>query len=525
MGVNFSGLLAVGKVNLRLNKPSSHTRLWSRLAILDVAWGGVSPLAAYLLRDGTVFYPKSVGIYCGIALLASVLVFQWYQTSSPIARFYSIRDALQLLKACFLITAISAVASFLLTRLEEAPRSIPVLQFLVLASGLVGARMLLRLRDTHREIRTKNTQADKAEHVIIVQGTRLAWFFSKMLEELAAGEYQIVAVLDERPSLKHRSLNGYPIIGVPADLERVVADYAIHGVHIDKLIIAARPHELTRSAWDEVCRVCRMSKITIEILPELLMLKGASYVQDNTVIPPEDAVLPTQSSALRLDRPFWRLKRVFDVTTALIVVIVLSPIAVIVTVLVLLDVGAPVVFWQQRIGRNGALFHLYKFRSLHTLFDRLTKQRREAQQPSPFGQFLQKTRLDELPQLWNVLRGDMSLIGPRPLLLADQPTDARVRLLVRPGLTGWAQVCGGKIISTEEKSALDEWYIQHASFLLDLKIMIRTISMLLVGDCRDDKAIAIALANSLGETPVPLAVTEPERVSRADSRVQHAGAG
>src|SRR6202012_5758312 len=142
------------KANRRLGKPSSHTRLLSsRISILDVVWGGLSPLVAYLLRDGTILRPSGVITYCGVAILASLLVFQWFQTSSPMSRFYSIRDAFELTKACILVAALSAVASFVLTRLEEAPRSIPILHFLLLASGLLGARLLLRLSDTRREIR------------------------------------------------------------------------------------------------------------------------------------------------------------------------------------------------------------------------------------------------------------------------------------------------------------------------------------------------------------------------------------
>jgi lipopolysaccharide/colanic/teichoic acid biosynthesis glycosyltransferase len=195
-----------------------------------------------------------------------------------------------------------------------------------------------------------------------------------------------------------------------------------------------------------------------------------------------------------LDRPFWALKRAGDLVLALVSAVVLSPIAVAVCGLVLLDVGVPVVFWQQRVGRNGAPLYLYKFRTLQTLFDRQTKERRLAQEPSAIGRFLQTTRLDELPQLWNIISGDMSLVGPRPLLPADQPDDLEVRLMVRPGLSGWAQVCGGKLISADEKNALDAWYIRHASPWLDLKIIIRTIWMLsATGDRRDEKAISIAM--------------------------------
>jgi lipopolysaccharide/colanic/teichoic acid biosynthesis glycosyltransferase len=488
----------VVKANRRLGKPSSHTRLLSRVAVWDVVWGGLSPLAAYLLRDGTILRPNGVLVYCGVAFLTSLTVFQWFQISSPLSRFYSLRDGFELVKACVLIAALSAAASFVLTRLEEAPRSIPILHFMLLTSGLLGARLLLRLRETHRETRT-SISSRRVEHVLIIGASRLAWFFSKMLEELAPGVYQIVAILDESPKLRHRSLNGYPIIGAAADLDKVIADYALHGVQIDKVVLAAQPEDLPGAAWVEIRRVCATLGIGLEILPERLL---SGPVPDNDDIAAyqdaaEIAVVPQDVFEDQLQRPFWKIKRVLDFTIALVVAIVLSPVFLIVLALASLDVGAPVIFWQQRVGRNGTPLHLYKFRTLKTLFDPQTKEKREAQDPSAIGRFLRKTRLDELPQLWNVMSGEMSLIGPRPLLPIDQPQGQSLRLTVRPGVTGWAQICGGTLITPEEKNALDEWYIRHASLFLDFAIVLRTVGMLIQGDRRNDRAIAIALVEKV----------------------------
>jgi lipopolysaccharide/colanic/teichoic acid biosynthesis glycosyltransferase len=483
----------VAKANRRLQSPSSHTRLLSRVLVLDVIWGGASPIAAFLLRDGTIQRPASVAVYCGIAFLTSLLVFQWFRTSSPIARFYSIRDALELVKACVLIAALSAVATFLLTRLEEAPRSIPILHLLLLASGLLGARILLRLRDSHHEARVPHSAA-KTEHVVIIEATRLAWFFSKMVEEVVApGSHQIVAILDSRPKMKHRSLNGYPIVGAPEDLEKVIADYATHGVQIDTVVLAAQPDALAPAVWQEVSRACQVRDITLEVLPERLMSERSEANQIAPVGSPTTTQVVQVELPESLKRRFWRIKRVLDLAVTMTLTIALSPLIVAVCLLVMLDVGTPVVFWQRRLGRNGAPLHLYKFRTLHTLFDRRTMEKREAQLPSSVGKFLRATRLDELPQLWNVLSGGMSIIGPRPLLPIDQPQDTTLRLAVRPGLTGWAQICGGRLISIEEKNALDEWYIRHASFTLDAVIILRTIGMVLTGEKRDETAIITAL--------------------------------
>ena len=295
--------------------------------------------------------------------------------------------------------------------------------------------------------------------------------------------------------MKHRSLNGYPIIGSPADLDQVLADYVMHGVRIDQVVLAARPQELSENTWDEVTRICRTRHISAEVLPERLM-SGEPLNDNNAIFGSPIGEVPTgleRGLVLSLERPFWTIKRGADFVVALGVLVLTSPIALIVCSLVLLDVGIPVVFWQQRVGRNGAPLYLYKFRTLRAPFDRRTKQPREAQSPSPIGRFLRATRLDELPQVWNILSGDMCVVGPRPLLAADQPADATVRLSVRPGLTGWAQICGGKLITPEEKTALDEWYIRHASLKLDAVIVLRTIWMLLTSDRRDEKAISTAL--------------------------------
>jgi lipopolysaccharide/colanic/teichoic acid biosynthesis glycosyltransferase len=480
----------VGKANRRLRKPSSYTRLLSRVPVYDIAWGSLSPVVAFLLRDGTIYSPGVVMAYCGAALLASLLVFQWFQTGSPIVRFYSLRDAVELIKACALVAALSAGTLFLISRLEDAPRAVPVLHFLLLGAGLLTIRTAIGLTEARHDRGTR--QANKAvRHVLIIQASRLAWFFCKMVEELDPGDFQIVAILDERPAMRHRSLNGYPIIGAPNEIEKVVADYARHGVRVDQVVVAALPENLSGMGWDEISRTCRTHNIELEVLPERLMPPSPA-VEPAPLAATADPLAEEEVRAL-VDRPFWKIKRAADFAMALSVLVLTLPLTLIVLALVLFDVGIPTVFWQQRVGRNGAPLYLYKFRTLHGPFHPRTKQRRDEQAPSPIGRFLRSTRLDELPQIWNVLSGDMSLVGPRPLLAADQPPNTTLRLSVRPGLTGWAQICGGKLISTEEKNALDEWYIRHASLRLDAAIVLRTVWMLLTSDRRAEQAIATAL--------------------------------
>ena len=181
-------------------------------------------------------------------------------------------------------------------------------------------------------------------------------------------------------------------------------------------------------------------------------------------------------------RPYWRVKRILDTAAAIAGLIVLAPVMAVVALLVALDVGLPVAFPQQRPGLGGRPFRLYKFRTMGPSHDGEGHRIPDSERLSAIGRFLRRTRLDELPQLYHVLTGDMSFIGPRPLLPVDQSPTYATRLLVRPGITGWAQVTGGRDIPALDKAALDIWYVQNASLRLDLEILVRTVPLLLFGE-------------------------------------------
>ncbi len=173
------------------------------------------------------------------------------------------------------------------------------------------------------------------------------------------------------------------------------------------------------------------------------------------------------------------LKRAFDIFVATLMLLALAPVMLLVASLVRVRMGAPVLFRQQRPGRGGRPFMLYKFRSMlegESLPD--------AQRLTPLGALLRRASLDELPQLLNVLRGDMSLVGPRPLLMEYLPLysarQAR-RHEVLPGITGWAQVNGRNATSWPERLELDVWYVEHQSFGLDLKILWLTLARVFSG--------------------------------------------
>jgi len=172
------------------------------------------------------------------------------------------------------------------------------------------------------------------------------------------------------------------------------------------------------------------------------------------------------------------LKRIIDIIGALVGLIVSSPIMLIVSLIIYLTMGRPVFFKQLRPGLNGKPFVIYKFRTMLDLRDKDGNLLPDEKRITAIGKFLRSTTLDELPEFWNVLKGDMSLVGPRPLLVEYlpryTPEQAR-RHNVKPGMTGWAQVNGRNAITWEEKFKLDVWYVDNWNIPLDLKIIFLTI--------------------------------------------------
>lgn len=179
------------------------------------------------------------------------------------------------------------------------------------------------------------------------------------------------------------------------------------------------------------------------------------------------------------------LKRVFDFCISLLALVFLAPVILFVSFLIAVKLGRPVLFRQTRPGVNGDSFEMVKFRTMTDARNENGELLLDAERMTRFGSFLRDTSLDELPELWNVLKGDMSLVGPRPLLmeyLSLYSEEQYRRHEVRPGVTGWAQIRGRNAISWEEKFKLDVWYVDNHSFWLDLKILFATVKKVLVRD-------------------------------------------
>ena len=172
------------------------------------------------------------------------------------------------------------------------------------------------------------------------------------------------------------------------------------------------------------------------------------------------------------------MKRFCDIVLSLFLLLILSPVILITAFAARIRLGSPVLFQQIRPGKNEELFTLKKFRTMTNTKNSGGILLSDAERLTSFGKFLRKTSLDELPQLWNVLKGDMSFVGPRPLLveyLSLYNIEQKRRHEVRPGITGWAQVNGRNNLSWEEKFKYDVWYVENRSFFLDMKILVHTL--------------------------------------------------
>jgi len=201
---------------------------------------------------------------------------------------------------------------------------------------------------------------------------------------------------------------------------------------------------------------------------------------------------------------FILIKRFFDIIVSLVVILLSLSIILLIALGVYSKLGSPILFRQTRPGINGLPFDMVKFRTMRDSVDKYGNALPDTERITPFGNFLRSSSLDELPGLWNVLKGDMSLVGPRPLLMDYLPLYSKEqnrRHEVLPGVTGWAQVNGRNAISWEEKFTFDVWYVDNQNFMLDLKILLMTVKKVLMkeGISADGQATIEPFNGSLGK--------------------------
>jgi len=454
-----------------------------------VALAAVSPVVALYLRNADVASNGDwigAGSYALVSLAFSLITFQAAGISAIIPRFVSVSDLLRIAKVVLVGELMTATALFTVTRLDGIPRSVPAIHALLLGALLIAYRGLGNLAGRQVDHAVNN------ENVIVIGLNDWSVLLIKHLQAPVPERQRVIALLDEDPRWIGRSVNGVQVFGPPAHLEAAIEEFATHGLRADRVIVGGESSELSHKTLTAVRGVCAQRDLDLVFAPRPSALWCANHKRRSSYKSP-DRLTSNNLVPSIWPSPYFRHKRVMDIIVALVLIVVFLPLLLITALMVLFDIGWPVLFWQQRTGQGGRELQLYKLRTLRPPFDRTGQKVPEEQRLSGIGRLLRKTRFDELPQLFNVLVGDMSLIGPRPLLPRDQPSNSAPRLTVRPGITGWAQVNGGILLSASEKDALDIWYIRNASLWLDLRIIWMTCVSFTRSDRRSNDALAQAM--------------------------------
>ncbi|CAJ0888232.1 undecaprenyl-phosphate galactose phosphotransferase [freshwater sediment metagenome] len=444
----------------------SYATVKSVISAWDAAIALVAPYLALWLRNASnvKFSLDSFFIYASAACVATLVLLKVSGVSNTTWRFFSLSDAVDAFVNIAMGVIVGVTVSFFYDRLESVPRSLPFIHVFIQFAAYAGLRFALK-----RVSAGDRTPTDRPSHVLLIGCNQTSYVYARAVETIGRGSLRVAAVLTHDPIMVGHIFCGIPIVSTFDNIEAAIGKLKTHGIQIRRLILSASEDEISRQSLDNVMLAAKRLQIPVTDIHLLFTeITGKGAHEDDVEI-----------DIIELRGRHWILKRSLDITAAAILIALLSPLFVVTAALVLLDVGAPIFFWQQRFGRHGKVFSVFKFR---TMKDGDANLHSDADRTSSIGLILRLTRLDELPQLWNILIGDMSFIGPRPLLPVDQPEELSQRLAVRPGLSGWAQVNGGRLITPEEKRALDLWYIAHASLWLDIKIAFMTIVVMVRGD-------------------------------------------
>jgi lipopolysaccharide/colanic/teichoic acid biosynthesis glycosyltransferase len=462
--------------------PVSRSSFAFRISAYDAVCAIVTPFTALLIRGAlSLTAPDwtTTILYCGLTTGLTLIALVAFRIRDSVAHLFSVGDALELAKAVAMAELATCLILFSATRLENIPRTTPVIHALLLSAALVIGRSFVRMLRSDAGTGLVDSLPAMPQRVIVIGANKLSSLYIGFLRAYEPGQYEVIGLLDDRPDMIGRSLAGVRVLGPVNHLLPIVEEFKEHGVLTDRVLIGGDPGGLAAETVGQIASVCNALEMQLDYIPRLLGLDAVPHTYRTASVKarPFGAALATYTAPR-----YHRVKRAFDLVLALALTIALLPVMLLVAGIVLVDVGLPVLFWQERIGRNGQSFQLHKFRTLKPTFDWKGRPLPEEARLSAIGRMLRIVRLDELPQLLNVLVGDMSLIGPRPLLPRDQPLNPAVRLSVRPGITGWAQVHGGTLLTPEEKNVLDEWYVENASPWVDLRILAKTIAILLDGD-------------------------------------------
>lgn len=443
------------------------------LLLSDIFWFFLSFLLAYTIRNN--FLPEFIGrapiqpltVYLSVMpyiLVLVVAIFYWYGLYERKARRTGLSEMVRLTRAITFCLLIIMAASFL--QKYEYSRGLVII-FYICSLVLINIGRLIV-----RTVQRYFVAMGKGEIRILIIGAGKPG--RKLAEQLRAYKdfgYYIVGFLDDHAKPRN---DGYKFFGSTKNLSKILRTH-----NVDEVFIAD-----PSMAHEEVLNLihdCEHMDVRFKIASDLFeIVTGEIDLQDIESIPAIDL----RHSANRLD--YRIIKRIFDFSVATVSAIILVPVFFLIAIAIRMDSKGAALFMHDRVGKNGKIFSMYKFRTMSMDTPAAAEAPRHNKDPriTRVGKFLRKTSLDELPQLWNVITGEMSLVGPRPempFLVAKYNHWQRRRLDVKPGITGLWQILGRKDLPLSENLEYDFYYMKNASFLLDFVILLKTAWIVLSG--------------------------------------------
>jgi len=471
------------------------------LVIADAVIAVSSFMLAFYVREGASVWSARFAPYAALLVFVvaiRLLSFRYYDLYRVRGEFSFVDDAIRLFKAAAIGSLLIVAAAFLYRggfqfRAFSYARSVFVADFFFLLIGAAALRLIMRSVQSF----VRSRQINLIPTLVVGRGPEASLFIREMRERPSLG-YRVIGVVDTKAIDTQLSYEDVPVIGTLESLPEVIRDSGANEV------IIADPQVNGDALFEVMMRCGRRRGVEFRIAPSLFnCLPRKTEIDQIGVLPMIRLFREPLSSSARI------LKRTFDLTFAALAILLLLPLWLLVALLIKLDSKGPVFYTQERVGMDGRLFLLYKFRTmqanadaeLHREYQRaFIAGRAEANlgnETKPtyklladpritrIGKILRRTSLDEVPQLLNVLSGDMSLVGPRPPIPYEVEAYElwhRKRLDMKPGLTGLWQVSGRNRLPFEEMVRLDLYYIENWSLLLDLEIILRTGFVMLAGE-------------------------------------------
>jgi lipopolysaccharide/colanic/teichoic acid biosynthesis glycosyltransferase len=477
--------------------------------LFDVLVFFFSPFVALAIRDNfTPGWAKIEAIvpFAVVGTITAAVVFLVMGIHKVIWRHVSASDVAGLVIALTLAVVSATAVISVTTRFDDIPRSVPVIQWGMLILILTAVRLPGCIFSRYSQPGRSAAATTAREHILVIGANHVAELYLRCVANLASGRISVEGILDENAKLRGHIFHSHKIIGNPKDLHKVLGSLGIRGVTIDRVVVTMPFADLSQKARDALLCWEKTDGLIIDMFEEKLGFttdlgqdytpKGARALQQQLVTETTGGGAGTdlyKHDSSEFSGGYAVIKRAMDIVGAAILLAVLSPLIALGTLLVAIDVGAPLFFWQLRSGYRGKAFRVYKFRTMKAGHDEKGNRIPDCKRQTVIGRFLRRTKMDELPQLYHILVGEMSFVGPRPLLHSDLPTDrpdfVLLRGRVRPGLTGWAQINGGNEVGKDDKLLLDMWYLENMSLVTDIRILLKTVTTVIFGEKLNTYAI------------------------------------